>query len=139
MNSTSLDAFVSSGRKSRRWFGRLTRLSGGPGDWRKNEVMTRRLATRYSRTSGTLLNTSTKAPDAPVVTATDDRALALSRWLAGGITRVGAAQKPRLEQMGIHVIDGSHEGWGVINHDLFLSNERIREVIRHAVDSPTGA
>lgn len=74
-----------------------------------------------------------------VVTATDDRALALSRWLAGGITRVGAAQKTRLEQMGIHVIDGSHEGWGVINHDLFLSNERIREVIRHAVDNPTGA
>ncbi|HEY6257557.1 MAG TPA: alpha/beta fold hydrolase [Xanthobacteraceae bacterium] len=74
-----------------------------------------------------------------VLTATNDRALALSRWMAGGMTRVGAAQKAQLEKLGLHVIDASHEGWGVINHDLFLSNERIRQVIRHAVDSPTGA
>jgi esterase/lipase superfamily enzyme len=74
-----------------------------------------------------------------VLTATNDRALALSRWMAGGMTRVGAAQKVQLEQLGLHVIDASEEGWGVVNHDLFLSNGRIRQVIRHAVDSPTGA
>jgi esterase/lipase superfamily enzyme len=74
-----------------------------------------------------------------VLTATNDRALALSRWMAGGMTRVGAAQKTQLEQMGLHVIDASQEGWGVINHDLFLSDGRIRQVMRHAMDSPTGA
>jgi esterase/lipase superfamily enzyme len=74
-----------------------------------------------------------------VLTATNDRALALSRWIAGGMTRVGAAQKAQLEQLGLHVIDGSQEGWGVINHDLFLSNGKIRQVIRHAIESPTGA
>jgi len=74
-----------------------------------------------------------------VLTATNDRALAVSRWMAGGMTRVGAAQKAQLEQLGLHVIDASQEGWGVVNHDLFLSNGRIRQVIRHAVDSPTGA
>jgi esterase/lipase superfamily enzyme len=74
-----------------------------------------------------------------VLTATNDRALAVSRWMAGGMTRVGAAQKAQLEQLGLHVIDASQEGWGVVNHDLFLSNDRIRQVIRHAVDSPTGA
>jgi esterase/lipase superfamily enzyme len=74
-----------------------------------------------------------------VVTATNDRALAVSRWIAGGMTRVGAAQKAQLEHLGLHVIDASQEGWGVINHDLFLSNGKIRQVIRRAVDSPTGA
>jgi esterase/lipase superfamily enzyme len=74
-----------------------------------------------------------------LLTATNDRALAVSRWMAGGMTRVGAAQKTQLEQLGLHVIDASQEGWGVINHDLFLTNSRIRQVIRHAVDNPTGA
>jgi esterase/lipase superfamily enzyme len=74
-----------------------------------------------------------------VLTATNDRALALSRWMAGGMTRVGAAQEAQLEQLGLHVIDASQEGWGVVNHDLFLTNGRIRQVIRHAVENPTGA
>jgi esterase/lipase superfamily enzyme len=74
-----------------------------------------------------------------ILTATNDRALAVSRWMAGGMTRVGAAQKAQLEQLGLHVIDASQEGWGVVNHDLFLSNGRIRQVIRHALDSSTGA
>jgi esterase/lipase superfamily enzyme len=74
-----------------------------------------------------------------VLTATNDRALALSRWMAGGMTRVGTAQKARLERLGLHVMDASQEGWGVVNHDLFLSNARIRQVIRQAVDNPSGA
>ena len=32
------------------------------------------------------------------------------------------------------MIDASEQGWGIINHDLFLSNARIREVIRRAID-----
>jgi hypothetical protein len=37
------------------------------------------------------------------------------------------------------LIDASQEGWGVVNHDLFLSNGRIRQVIRRTLDNPTGA
>ena len=35
---------------------------------------------------------------------------------------------------GLHVIDASKQGWGIINHDLFLSNAQIRQVIRRAID-----
>jgi esterase/lipase superfamily enzyme len=69
-----------------------------------------------------------------VVTATNDRALAVSGWMAGGVTRVGAAEKAELKRLGLHVIDATAEGWGIINHDLFLSNAQVRKVIRRAVD-----
>jgi len=62
----------------------------------------------------------------------------VSRWIAGGITRVGAAEKAQLERLGIRVIDASQQGWGIINHDLFLSNAQIRKVIRAAVDGHPG-
>ena len=74
------------------------------------------------------------APRITVITATNDRALAMSGWMAGGIKRVGAAEKAQLEQLGLTVIDGSQQGWGIINHDLFLSNAQIRQVIRRAVE-----
>jgi esterase/lipase superfamily enzyme len=74
------------------------------------------------------------APKITVVTATNDRALAVAGWLAGGTTRVGAAEKSQLEKLGLRVIDASAEGWGLINHDLFLSNDHIRRVIRGAMD-----
>jgi len=70
-----------------------------------------------------------------VVTATNDRALALSGRIAGGMTRVGAAEKAAIERLGVRVIDASEAGWGVINHDLFLSNEEVRRVIRHSIDT----
>jgi esterase/lipase superfamily enzyme len=89
--------------------------------------------------SSSVAHVGPMAHNITVLTATNDRALAVSRWIAGGMTRVGAAQKAQLERLGLHVIDASQEGWGVVNHDLFLSNGRIREVIRRAVDSPTGA
>lgn len=73
-----------------------------------------------------------------VITATNDRALELSGWIAGGITRVGAAQKPRLEKLGLRVIDASQQGWGIINHDLFLSNDQIRQIIRDAIEGRQG-
>ena len=68
-----------------------------------------------------------------VITATNDRALALSGWMAGGMTRVGAAEKAKLKLFGVHVVDASEEGGGIINHDLFLSNDQIREVIRQVI------
>ena len=74
-----------------------------------------------------------------VIAATNDRALELSGWLAGGITRVGAAQKAQLERLGLRVIDAS-EDWGIIHHDMFLSNSEIQQVIRTAVNNQrTGA
>ena len=72
-------------------------------------------------------------------TAANDRALALSGWMAGGITRVGAAHKAQLAKSGLRVIDASEQGWGIINHDLFLSNDRIRQVIRAAIDDRPGS
>src|SRR6266481_8870146 len=60
-----------------------------------------------------------------IVTATNDRALALSRRLAGGITRVGSAEKEQLERLGLNVIDAS-DSWGIINHDAFLTNAGVR-------------
>jgi esterase/lipase superfamily enzyme len=71
-----------------------------------------------------------------VITATNDRALNLAGKLAGGITRVGAAEKAVLERLGLRVIDASQYGWGIVNHDLFLSNAEVRQVIRRAVDNP---
>jgi esterase/lipase superfamily enzyme len=71
-----------------------------------------------------------------VITATNDRALALSGQIAGGMTRVGAAEKDAIEQLGVRVIDASSQaGWGIINHDLFLSNAEVRQVIRRSIDA----
>ena len=70
-----------------------------------------------------------------VITATDDRALALSARLAGGMTRVGAAEKATIERLGVRVIDASDAGWGIINHDLFLSNADVQRVIRRSIEA----
>jgi esterase/lipase superfamily enzyme len=71
-----------------------------------------------------------------IITATNDRALAVSRWVNGSTTRVGAAEKAQLERLGLRVIDASAQGWGVLNHDLFLSNAGIRNAIREAIGAP---
>jgi esterase/lipase superfamily enzyme len=70
-----------------------------------------------------------------VIAATNDRALALSGRIAGGMRRVGAAEKAAIEQLGVRVIDASQAGWGIINHDLFLSNAEVRQVIRRSIDT----
>jgi esterase/lipase superfamily enzyme len=70
-----------------------------------------------------------------VITALNDRALALSARIAGGVTRVGAAEKAALEKLGVRVVDASGLGWGIINHDLFLSNGEVRRVIKRSVES----
>ena len=70
-----------------------------------------------------------------VVTSTNDRALALSGRIAGGMTRVGAAEKAAIERLGGRVIDASDAGWGIINHDLFLWNAEVLKVIRRSIDT----
>jgi esterase/lipase superfamily enzyme len=71
-----------------------------------------------------------------VITATDDRALAVSRLVNGSTIRVGAAEKAQLENLGLKVIDASEQGWGVLNHDLFLSNAGTQKAIRDAIGGP---
>ena len=74
-----------------------------------------------------------------VITATNDRALGLMQQVAGGIVRVGTAEKERIEALGLHVIDVSQEGWGIVNHDLFVSNAQVRNLIRRAVEGRFGS
>ncbi|MCK1362712.1 alpha/beta fold hydrolase [Bradyrhizobium sp. 199] len=72
-----------------------------------------------------------------VIASTNDRALALSGQIAGGMTRVGAAEKAVIARLGVRVVDASAEGWGIINHDLFLSNAEVQRVIRRSIDGTT--
>ena len=51
------------------------------------------------------------------------------------MTRVGAAEKEALERLGLRVVDASGLGWGIINHDLFMSNADVLKVIRQSVNS----
>lgn len=44
-----------------------------------------------------------------VIAATNDRALALSGQIAGGMTRVGAAEKAVIAQLGVRVVDASQK------------------------------
>jgi esterase/lipase superfamily enzyme len=72
-----------------------------------------------------------------VIAATNDRALALSGRIAGGMTRVGAAEKGAIERLGVRVIDVSQAGWGIVNHDLFLWNVDVQQMIRRSIDDAT--
>jgi esterase/lipase superfamily enzyme len=79
-------------------------------------------------------------PDAKkitVISSTNDRALDLSRRIAGGVVRAGAADREKLaklEALGVRIADASDYGGGIINHDLFLSNAEVREVVKRAVE-----
>src|SRR3712207_611668 len=76
-------------------------------------------------------------PDAKkitVISSTKDRALAMSSRIAGGVQRAGAADRDRLEALGVRVADASDYGSGLINHSLFLTNNEVREVVRRAVE-----
>jgi len=63
----------------------------------------------------------------------DRRPVELKRQ--SSMTRVGAAEKAAFERLGMRVIDASQAGWGIINHDLFLSNAEVRRVIRRSIDA----
>ncbi|MEX0590659.1 MAG: alpha/beta hydrolase [Xanthobacteraceae bacterium] len=69
-----------------------------------------------------------------VLTAANDRALAVLQKLAGGVARVGTAEKAQLEALGLRVIDASQFGGSGINHDLFLSNDQVRQQVRRAIE-----
>lgn len=73
-----------------------------------------------------------------VISATNDRALALSSRLAGGVARAGAADRTRLAALGVRVADASDFGSGIINHDLFLSNAEVKQVIKRAIERAGG-
>lgn len=68
-----------------------------------------------------------------VLTVASDRALGAMRDMAGGVTRVGIAEKARLEALGIRVIDASGYAGGGLNHDLFLTNAQVRQDIRRFI------
>lgn len=71
-----------------------------------------------------------------VISATNDRALAVSARLAGGVARAGAAERARLEALGVRVADASDFGgrFTFIRHDLFLSDRDVRAVIARAIE-----
>lgn len=73
-----------------------------------------------------------------VLVAANDRALDVMKRLAGGVTRVGTAEAAKLQAMGLRVIDASRVAVGGINHDLFLSDARVRQEIRRAIDEAAG-
>ena len=73
-----------------------------------------------------------------VISSTNDRALELSGAIAGGIVRAGAADRERLEALGVRVADASDYGGGLINHDLFLSNPEVQGVVKRAISRGAG-
>ncbi|GJD40440.1 hypothetical protein OICFNHDK_2910 [Methylobacterium bullatum] len=73
-----------------------------------------------------------------VISSTKDRALELSGAIAGGVVRAGAADRERLEALGVRVADASDYGGGLINHDLFLSNPEVQGVVKRAIGRAAG-
>jgi esterase/lipase superfamily enzyme len=73
-----------------------------------------------------------------VISSANDRALALSRKLAGGVVRAGAADRERLEALGVRVADASDYGGGLINHDLFLTSREVQQVVARAIERAGG-
>lgn len=67
-----------------------------------------------------------------VITATNDRALDLSRRLAGN-DRVGALPRDALAGTGIRVIDATDFASGLIRHDAFVANADVRAAIGRAI------
>jgi esterase/lipase superfamily enzyme len=74
-------------------------------------------------------------PKMTVISSTSDRALEVSRRLAGGVSRTGGATREQLEGLGVKVVDATdHGGWALVKHDLFLSDPEVRMVVRRAID-----
>jgi esterase/lipase superfamily enzyme len=75
-------------------------------------------------------------PDAKkitVISATNDRALAVSSRLTG-VARAGSAERNRLAELGVRVADASDFAGGLINHDLFLSSKDVQQVVKRAIE-----
>ena len=82
-------------------------------------------------------------PDArkiTVISSTNDRALAVARRIAGGVVRAGEADRAKLEELGVRVADASDYGGGLtINHDLFLTNAEVQQVVKRAMERARGS
>jgi esterase/lipase superfamily enzyme len=77
----------------------------------------------------------TLVPRITVIASTADRALEVSRRLAGGVARTGAATREQLEALGVRVVDATeHGGWVALRHDLFLSDPDVRQVVRRSIE-----
>ena len=79
------------------------------------------------------------APDLPgrqpaLIIDPGDRALAVSARIAGGVARAGAAERSRLEALGVRVADTSGRGWSMLRHNLFLSDGEVTLVVRRAME-----
>src|SRR3712207_9328652 len=80
-------------------------------------------------------------PDAKkitVISSTNDRALAISSRIAGGVRAGGAEREKleRLESLGVRIPDASEYGGGglgIINHDLLLGNPEVPPVAKRAI------
>lgn len=68
-----------------------------------------------------------------IITATNDRALDLSRRIAGG-DRVGALPASAFAGLGVRVVDATEFASGLVRHDAFVANEDVRAVIKRTVD-----
>jgi esterase/lipase superfamily enzyme len=78
-------------------------------------------------------------PKITVISSASDKALEVSRRLAGGVARTGAASREQLEGLGVRVVDATdHGGWAVVKHDLFLSDPEVRMVVRRSVERGRG-
>jgi esterase/lipase superfamily enzyme len=85
-------------------------------------------------------------PDAKkitVISSTNDRALAISSRIAGGVRAGGAEREKleRLESLGVRIADASEYGGGglgLLNHDIFLSNPEVQQVVKRAVERERG-
>jgi esterase/lipase superfamily enzyme len=74
-------------------------------------------------------------PKITVISSTSDKALEVSRRLAGGVSRAGAATRDELESLGVRVVDATdHGGWAFVKHDLFLSDADVRQVVRRSIE-----
>jgi esterase/lipase superfamily enzyme len=72
-----------------------------------------------------------------VISAQDDRALAIAASLAGG-KRVGRADPAALEKLGIKVVDASGMG-GFLRHDTFLADAGVQKIVIQAIaDASSG-
>jgi esterase/lipase superfamily enzyme len=72
-----------------------------------------------------------------VISAQDDRALAISAGLAGA-KRVGRGETAALEKLGIKVVDASGMG-GFLRHDTFLADAGVQKIVIQAIaDAKSG-
>lgn len=71
-----------------------------------------------------------------VFVSDDDRALAASTTIAGGISRVGTTDPKRLAELGVNVVDLSKiDDPGTINHSKFADSPEIVQLIGRSIQA----